>query len=146
MNGLIADTTVPDMHFLPWTSNAFSLGNWVGQNVTIDLYTSDCWSGGHLGYAYIDFDLTDTFNGIDAINFPLHFDLYPNPASNILSIQTNSNKGEILITDLYANELIRHPFNTRNPKIDISELPSGIYFATGINKGRKTTQKFIVQH
>lgn len=39
---------------LPWTSVGFELSSYVGQEITIELLTTDCGKGDHAGYAYID--------------------------------------------------------------------------------------------
>ncbi len=39
---------------LPWTSVGFELSEYVGQDITIELLTTDCGKGDHAGYAYID--------------------------------------------------------------------------------------------
>ncbi|MFK7904993.1 MAG: gliding motility-associated C-terminal domain-containing protein, partial [Chitinophagales bacterium] len=39
---------------LPWTSVGFELSTYVGQDISIELLTTDCGKGDHAGYAYID--------------------------------------------------------------------------------------------
>ncbi|MGB0930409.1 MAG: gliding motility-associated C-terminal domain-containing protein [Chitinophagales bacterium] len=39
---------------LPWTSVGFELSEYVGQEISIELLTTDCGKGDHAGYAYID--------------------------------------------------------------------------------------------
>lgn len=39
---------------LPWTSVGFELSSYVGQEISIELITTDCGKGDHAGYAYMD--------------------------------------------------------------------------------------------
>jgi len=41
-------------YFKPWTPVSVDLISYVGQNVTLEVTTSDCIYGGHSGYAYFD--------------------------------------------------------------------------------------------
>ena len=40
--------------YKPWAAAQINLGSMVGQQVTIEFITADCWHTGHYGYAYID--------------------------------------------------------------------------------------------
>lgn len=49
-----------------WTTRAFDLTSYIGQNVTIEFIASDCTLQGHAGWAYVDADcapFTMTLNG-----------------------------------------------------------------------------------
>jgi len=54
---LTADPNNPSLYYSPWASDTFSLAALMGQDITIELYSSDCNGGGHRGYAYIDFNM-----------------------------------------------------------------------------------------
>lgn len=38
----------------PWTTAGFELQSYIGQNIKIEILTTDCSQGGHAGYAYFD--------------------------------------------------------------------------------------------
>lgn len=38
----------------PWTTVGFELQSFLGQNIQIEILTTDCAQGGHAGYAYLD--------------------------------------------------------------------------------------------
>lgn len=51
-------TYTPNVNFgniyHPWKVNSMDLSAYIGQNITIDIITSDCTAGGHYGYIYFD--------------------------------------------------------------------------------------------
>ncbi len=79
---------------------------------------------------------------IDGINQPAtSFYLYPNPAKDILFIETQKqNIGSIKIINLQG-VLVKEVEETS--RIDISNLASGLYFAQIFSEGNSITKKFI---
>lgn len=96
-------------------------------------------------YYYID-DITlidQSTVGINELDKENSFEIYPNPSNSILNIKSNIQQlqnatleikntlGQVVYFDVYA------------PQINISDLPSGIYFITLNNKETKRTIKFV---
>lgn len=87
-------------------------------------------SGGNpnlVGYMKYDFVL-DIFNGVGIKEFeePKAFSLYPNPASNTLTIKTNQKiNSDIQITNSLGEILLKQPYSET---IDVSKLNPGYYF------------------
>jgi hypothetical protein len=83
------------------------------------------------------------FVGINELNKQTTFEVYPNPSNSILNIKSNNQQlqnatieikntlGQIVYMDVYAHQ------------INISYLPSGIYFITLNHKETKRTIKFV---
>jgi hypothetical protein len=83
------------------------------------------------------------FVGINELNKQTTFEVYPNPTNSILNIKSNNQQlqnatieikntlGQIVYMDVYAHQ------------INISYLPSGIYFIILNNKESKRTIKFV---
>ncbi|UKB80171.1 T9SS type A sorting domain-containing protein [Chryseobacterium sp. MEBOG07] len=67
------------------------------------------------------------------------FRIYPNPAKDVLNIETNDKilKAEIFNT---LGQLIK---TTKESKVDISEFPSGIYILNVVTENKVITEKFI---
>ena len=66
--------------------------------------------------------------------------LFPNPVSDKLTINNNTNESlEIILYDITARELL-HQFFTNSVTLDIEQLPKGIYLYKLKNKtgGEKT--------
>jgi Secretion system C-terminal sorting domain/Bacterial Ig domain/Right handed beta helix region len=77
------------------------------------------------------------------------FVLYPNPAGNELNVILKSNSStSFTITDVLGRTIktITVKANTGPVKLDLTGIPAGTYFITGINKeGLAKTNKFIKQ-
>jgi hypothetical protein len=81
---------------------------------------------------------------------PVSFSIYPNPASDMITISsTLKEQADLTIFDLSGRILMNSlaDFSSgENTKINVSELPQGIYFAR-ITSGRITeTRKIIIGH
>jgi hypothetical protein len=69
--------------------------------------------------------------------------LYPNPASESITISGQHAKSNLAIQDLTGKTILNKTLNTSNEEIDISSLPNGIYFAVISNASQKTMIKLI---
>ena len=87
-----------------------------------------------------------TSNKEKPISDKLEFSLYPNPASNFITIETDNNyfnQYRYVIFDIYGHTYSNKEFSEST--IDISGLSSGIYFIRISNtNGQTTTKKFVV--
>ncbi len=75
--------------------------------------------------------------------------VYPNPAKDIISvnlIDANQLIKDIKIFDLQGKEVLKLQSNSAQQKIDISNLPSGVYLIKGkTNLGQDFSRKFVKQ-
>jgi hypothetical protein len=73
--------------------------------------------------------------------------LYPNPARNIITIQTSetSKKRNLSIIDINEHEFISSQITGSCIQIDISKLPCGVYFVRVIGDKMLDMGKFIKQ-
>jgi len=77
------------------------------------------------------------------------FNIYPNPANNFLSIQLSQllDIASLTITDILGQELILQDLDTRNVskefKIDLSSIPTGIYFIVVESGTKQIVKKFV---
>ncbi|NVO02900.1 MAG: T9SS type A sorting domain-containing protein [Bacteroidetes bacterium] len=71
--------------------------------------------------------------------------IYPNPANNLITIETpvEGKTGTIIILNVNGQKLITKQLTTFKSEIDVSDLPSGIYFVRVINKKSESFGKFI---
>jgi hypothetical protein len=71
--------------------------------------------------------------------------LYPNPATNLLTIETSqTTKGStVSIYNIDGQELIKQQMNESKIQIDISKLKSGIYFVKVSNENAVEVRKII---
>lgn len=86
-----------------------------------------------------------TTNGVDRIK-NRDLAIYPNPASNILNIQSPENTIEaITFYNITGKIIYEQSLNTLSNKIDVSELPIGAYTVVATLKtGERASQKLLI--
>jgi len=99
----------------------------------------------------VDKDGSFTYSDVFSLHIPLNvkFSVYPNPASDIIQLQFNSNNNatiQILITDLVGKTLINNVFaaNTGLVKINTNTLNNGTYLVKAIVAGEQYLQKIVI--
>jgi|GEM_PF-3074310 M6 family metalloprotease-like protein len=73
------------------------------------------------------------------------FEVFPNPASNRLFIQTPEEYRLIRIIDVSGNVLIAMYVTEKNPQIDVSRLPKGLYIISASNREKHLYQKLLIK-
>lgn len=75
----------------------------------------------------------------------LQFDMYPNPASESLTIQlpSSSDKATVQFYDYIGRLSLTKTITNSNDKININELSSGVYILKVLSNDKIGTQKFI---
>jgi len=76
--------------------------------------------------------------------------IYPNPFYNNISIKINSivtdlNNWNMQLTDVLGRMLYTKPLLSYDNEIDLSGLPSGVYFITMLNKTGRVTEQLVKQ-
>ncbi len=101
---------------------------------------------------WIHIDATASFSencltvGIDAQE-EVTFDLYPNPAKDVLNLQTDASINLINISDMAGRTVMTQSLNgTTNARLDVSSMESGVYLLTvtdinGITTSRRWIKK-----
>ena len=105
------------------------------------------WREGELVFKYGDKDCNEVYeelhNGIDEPTENVAFALYPNPTDGVLTIHHSAFSiphSSFRITNLMGQTLMSGHIATENQRIDVSELPEGMYFISIGNM----TRKFVV--
>jgi OOP family OmpA-OmpF porin len=151
---LLADTT----DWMPVTGTFLAnggerfiiLGNFNDSTQSLDTIYQYYGSANHYDAAYyyiddvslIDLDSTLSVKENEAM---AQVEVFPNPASSILTIRLNAPCQQYSITDIKGNTLMQNSINKQEQiQIDITELPSGFYIINFINKlGYITREKFV---
>jgi hypothetical protein len=72
------------------------------------------------------------------------FSLYPNPAQQLLTIQSPADSySQLTITSIVGQQLLQQPVTQPQFTINISTLPPGIYYATMQGTAGTTVKKFV---
>jgi len=70
--------------------------------------------------------------------------LYPNPATNELTIKTpGNNYSSFTITNLMGLQMMQQSIEGNETKVNIAQLPAGVYFVTFIGEGGEVVKKFV---
>ncbi len=88
---------------------------------------------------WIDFDFTGDPMSLNEMN-SINFNLYPNPTSNFISINTDLSEFKIEIFDLLGKKV---HFSQNKSQINLSHLDSGIYLLTMESKFYSTSKVII---
>jgi photosystem II stability/assembly factor-like uncharacterized protein len=114
--------------------------------------TSVCFPDANVGYAVGgNGTILKTTNGgtrvVDLSFTSNTLNIYPNPASTTITIETSdiSNKNRLSILNLSGQELITRQITEPKTQIDISTLPSGVYFVRLTVEKTVQVGKFIKQ-
>jgi chitodextrinase len=101
---------------------------------------TDCGNGNFSDWTTVQFT-TQTI-GLEELSGQLFF-VYPNPATDLVTIETN---GEASITLINANGQALYTFEiTDKATIPVSDLEAGIYFLQLVQNGTRAIQKVTIQ-
>ncbi|MCU0350138.1 MAG: T9SS type A sorting domain-containing protein, partial [Flavobacterium sp.] len=78
-------------------------------------------------------------NSFDANSFKV----YPNPAKNLLNIDSASNVQSVSVYNVIGQEVLNRTINSTNANLDISSLNTGVYVIRALIDGNVVTSKFI---
>lgn len=99
----------------------------------------------------VDKDGSFAYSDVFSLHIPLNvkFSVYPNPASDVIQLQFNSNSNatvQVVITDLVGKTLVNKAFTANNGivKIGTNELKNGTYLVKAIIAGEQYLQKVVV--
>jgi len=106
--------------------------------------TNTWGTSGCAGLSEIKFDIDGIVTNEDVAETVLSLDLYPNPAVNVLTIDTEYELNELILLSVTGTEINRFAYRER---IDVSYLPSGAYMIKGITTDNETVVgRFIKQN
>jgi hypothetical protein len=86
---------------------------------------------------------TVTITGMEENNETSNISIYPNPATNSLTIKNAKQNSFVAIYDISGQQMISGKLS--NEQIDISELPSGFYTTKIKSDKVEIVEKFIKQ-
>jgi hypothetical protein len=127
--------TFPGAGHTPWESN------------TTDLHMVDTLITGFLNKAICtSMSVPCPVNGIQEVQYTANISLYPNPANNVLNIQSSEFINDVALAD-QTGRTVAHAsdINTLNYQMNTSPLSSGVYFLrVNDNKGHIPIIKKVV--
>jgi len=119
----------------------FIIGNF-NDDANTNTIVSNNNSTSSITYFYIDDVSLTPCTGIEEVEGKGQFALYPNPAGESLTLTLSKGEGTAItqnlplkIYDMIGKEVLKSQFSIPNTQINITHLPSGIYFIE-INDGK----------
>lgn len=106
-----------------------------------------CFSGENPGsYAIVD-DLQFSGGNVDVIEYPdFDFSFYPNPSRNNLTITGNMvGEYQVLISDVNGKIFLSEQKSGNQTNMDVSGLPSGVYYLTIDTEGKRLSRFMVVE-
>jgi hypothetical protein len=103
-------------------------------------FSSSTKIGGQIGSTiWVDDVALNGINGINELDAPVRFQLYPNPANTMLTINTQASEvSEIIVHDITGRAVASQPVNEDRVYVDVSSFPPGMYFYTALSTDRST--------
>jgi hypothetical protein len=140
-NGSKDNCSVVSMVLVP---NTFTMSN-LGPNVVVLTLTDQSGNSSTCTATVTVVNNTALPEEIDPEN-RLKLSIYPNPASGEVSIKTDGldEKGYIQVSNLLGQVLITLPADNEELRLDISQLPSGIYNVRLISGRAETVTRLVV--
>lgn len=86
----------------------------------------------------------DVFSGINEFSLENSLAIYPNPASDFITVSLNNNDAIVEIVNQIGQVIKSEKINSNTSRIDISALNSGVYFVK-TKIGNKTSVKKLVK-
>ena len=129
-----------------WVKEEINLNDYLGQNIKFRFQlVSDGYTTGD-GFYFDELKVFKLVNAQASLvdNTFNVFEIYPNPAKNIINIHTNLNESfKINLTDINGKKILEKVFSGYDNQLNINNLDSGIYFITLITNKLSKTYKII---
>ena len=85
----------------------------------------------------------DACDEISIMNHEMKFSIFPNPANNDITIESNTIFSKVEIVNFLGQTVYSQNNNGETTKIDVSNLNGGIYFVRIISETATSVQKFV---
>ncbi|MBC8756451.1 T9SS type A sorting domain-containing protein [Kordia sp. YSTF-M3] len=112
----------------PFITATIDLSNYVGQTIQVT-FKAIMGPGFRSDIAIDDITFGEAILGVEEFENATSLTYYPNPVENILTLNSLSKIQQVRIYNMLGQEVKLHAPNTKEAKIDLSNLQSGTYFA-----------------
>jgi polyhydroxybutyrate depolymerase len=112
---------------------------WLYEPVNDMTYTIKIWD-------FFKKHLTDTVTSVSSINEQINsINIYPNPAKTYVNINSNEIVLKYSLLDVYGRCLGNMNVNSKNFRINLNNLPKGVYILELASKNSQQRNKIIVE-
>ncbi|MBN2746374.1 MAG: choice-of-anchor J domain-containing protein [Bacteroidales bacterium] len=127
-----------------WTQQVVSLNAYAGTTIYVSFNHFDCTD-----WFYMKLDKVEGPNFIPAsienASNTAQFNMYPNPASNVLNVNGTQKIDRVSIVNVVGQEVLVSEINATTSNIDISNLESGVYFVNIEVGTQRTVKKLTIK-
>ena len=113
---------------------------WPGAPITIGVTNQDFNASVEIWRFFSQYNTTDFLS--TPAQEALYFEIFPNPSSGVLNIQSNQNFERLVICDLSGKQVFT--IEAHQDNIDISHLTHGVYLVSIFTNGNVSTKKIVV--
>lgn len=120
----------PNLACIQVDNRDFSNTNWIGSNFNYDeglVFLEDCASAGIV-----------EFNSKDELN------IFPNPATNNITLNNLTIGSTLLITDMTGKTVLKTLVSSSEMNLDVNNLNNGVYFVQLVNNSEITAANKLV--
>lgn len=104
--------------------------------------TLSAWNGGgRIYYKLLNNNYRFRPTGVEEIKALPAFDIYPNPASEYVTIKNAEPIGQLSIINSMGTQVFRESYASSQAKVDVSHLASGIYYIRIVGKSGISAQQ-----
>jgi len=161
--GTVNETICPSVPTVSISANGMTLNStaggtpvgyqWYLNGIAINGATSATYQASQDGVYYLEvtYDYgcavsnNQTLGSSELIELQFQTKLFPNPANEILNIQTNDTKISIVLSDLNGRKILKSSEISQSHALDISNLSKGIY-QVEISNGSNSIIKQFIKH
>jgi len=153
-SGDVSSATWTELTFTEPYDDGSSYGDWTASgNIDLSSYDSQAfniafkYTGGDPGatttWQIDDVVITGTGTGVRELNNSLN--IFPNPATSVLNINSNSNINNIIITNVIGQRVMNiDNINENNTSVELASLSNGVYLLNIENvDGTSNIIKFV---
>lgn len=108
------------------------------------VYEYECTVGNHAQFQFGTVTVEPTSSVAEAINFS-EMAIYPNPASNKLSVEGLKAGALVQVFDLNGRMQMSHLCTASLHSFSVDQLVDGIYFISVEMEGQRTTRKLVIR-
>lgn len=143
-NNYTVDATVANFQLAP-SSMCIDQGNTVScLPLAIDYAGNARVTGSNIDIGAFEYKPADV-TGINKSNLDLNILLYPNPTKDVLNIRLNDGANtEITIYSTLGNSVFKSTYFGSQIKLDLKDLPKGVYFINVLQNDKSYIQKVML--
>lgn len=126
----------------PFVTESFDLGSLTNADAQVRFTYDDnadwAWSAGIDNFT-LDFTLSTDENGIS------NFNMYPNPATEVLNVNAPAAIQEVKVFNLAGQVVLQQEIGATSSQLDVARLQTGAYLLQVTADGQTGTYKFVKQ-